>query len=121
MCRSNEDNDSYVYANQKIEEDNIKNITIVPTYITYEEFSEKIEKEVGLKEWKEKINIYKIIESFYSENKYGGDIQIGGYVIWPIQSDYENFIGYYNGGYGDAGAVYLYINKENISSSVDMY
>lgn len=123
ICVSvDEDCDSYEYINEQIKEDEIKELLIVPTYITYDEFADKFDKKIGIKDWNTKIEIYKVIESFYKELNYDGDIQLGGYVIWPIQYGYDNFIGYYYGEYGDAGAVYLYLTKENnISSSVDMH
>lgn len=116
-----EDDDSSEYIDQKVEKDEIKYIEIVPTYMSYDKFSIKIGQEANLKEWEIKSQIYEVIESFYRSLDYDGEIQIGGYVIWPIQYGYDNLIGYYDGGYGDCGALYVYLDNNKITSTIDMH
>lgn len=119
------DNEDYYtehYVNQTITEDEIKYLIIAPTYITFDEFSRTFTEYTKLNDFNLKIKIHNVIENFYTTNQIEGDIQIGGFIIYPIQLGYENLIGYYYGDYGDCGALYVYLNDKNqIYSTVNMH
>lgn len=115
--------DVNIYFNKYAIKTKITNLTIVPTYINFDEFSNKIEKQCGIKDWNKKFEIFNIIKNFYKINNIKTDsIQIGGFILHPIQYGYENFIAFFHGGYGDDGALYLYFNKiDEIVANVDMH
>lgn len=120
-----EDYDVSEYTNQKIEKTEIKNLKIVPTYITFDEIYFKIDNVFSGYDKHElfeiKSSISKVIEDFYNREDIVPDFQIGGNIIHCIQGTYKNLISYYYGDYGDCGAVYTYLDKTYINSTVDMH
>jgi hypothetical protein len=102
-------------------------IQLYPTFCLFEKYSTKLEElfagdsKFSEIEW----SLYTEIESFEKEYKEKylmyTDYQYGGNVLFPTQGEYDNFLGYYFGEYGDAGSVYISVIDKDSFSMVDMF
>lgn len=123
----NEDYDtSETYCENTFEVNDI-DVQLYPTFPTFDFYSNEIDELFDNVEDYEsfKWELYAVVEKFerhyidrylqHSEYQYGGNL------VHAIQREYDNLIGMYNGGWGDCGAVYVFVNKNSVVSTVDMY
>jgi hypothetical protein len=103
------------------------NIQLAPTFCLFEKYSKKLESLFSsIPEFKDfEWSLYDDIESFEKEytKKYIKDFnyQYGGNLLFPTQSEYDDFLGSYYGDYGDCGSIYISVVKNELYYSVDMF
>lgn len=102
-------------------------VQLYPTFPLFDLYSEKLDVLFSDIEGYEDFRwgLYETVEKFdrFYIDKYleHNDYQFGGNLVHAIQGEYRNLIGVFEGGWGDCGAVYVFVSNGSIVSTVDMY
>ena len=117
---------SEFYSNETFEISDV-DVQLYPTFPIFESYYEKVENifegndDFEDKKWSITEEIERF-NSFYKEKYLEHNVyQYGGNMTFSTQGEYENFIGSYFGEYGDAGSVYVFVENNNVISTVDMF
>lgn len=116
--------------NKKLVLNRFENHTVFPTFPTYDMVSDWFEDKLEDKSYNSNSVIWKLMENyenlishFYIKYyiNHRPTYQFGGYPSICVQHGYRNILGFVNGGYGDAGAMYSEVTKNGLYSWVDMH